>query len=45
MYLYVLCGSGAVYVQAVLNARREGAVEEGDGCVGSGVQRSQSEPC
>ena len=45
VYIYVLCGSSAVYIQVVLNAHRKGAMEEGDGSVDSGVQRSPREPC
>lgn len=45
IYIYVPCGGSTVYIQAVLNARREGAMEEGDGSVGSGLQRPQGEPC
>lgn len=39
-----LCGSSTVYIQVVLNAPGEAAVEEGDGSADSGVQRSQGKP-
>lgn len=46
IYIYMFpAGGSTVYIQAVLNARREGAMEEGDGSVSSGLQRPQGEPC
>jgi len=38
MCIYAPCGSNAVHMQAVLTASGQGAVEEGDGSVDSGVR-------